>query len=452
MRGRLATEYSGHDGIIKRCMRNMYYEPTPNGDNPFVLYQRGGLVKVDQLGAGPIRDSFRWQGHRIVVSGTDVFFDSIHIGNIPGDDLCRHAFSDDEVVIISAGLAWYITSVSVTQIVDPDIFPVLTDVLVAAGRFLYFNATNGQFQWSEVGDAQNIDGASFATADENSSHVLVAAANLVDDIVMFLDGAAEWWSPTTDITAPFQRSPGRRYNKGIAARNTTVFLDNTIFYLGSDKQIYRASSVPVRVSNFDIEDLIEDVSDVDLPSCSAFGVVKGGHTFYVLNLVGKGTWAFDVASGKWAEWVTWGKDRFRITVGDVDLLGDFYSGNIYQLDKTVCQDDGDPLERVVTGHVPVAVASIPNFNLWLDATGGVGNPVDPASAPVVEMRFSDNDGYDYSNWMVAPLGAIGRRDDTSKAIWVMLGAIRAPGRMYQFRCTDPAIFAPSGIRVNEARL
>lgn len=448
----LAIEYSGHEGVTKRRFTNMYFEQTPNGPQKSVRYQRPGLVLNNTFGAGPIRCSFLWQGHRILVSNTDVFFDGLRIGAVPGTDLCRFAVSDEEVVIIGAQQAWYVTSAAVNKITDPDIFPSICDVLFLSGRFLYLSAVDSQFQWSAVGDAQNIDGLDFATADENSSQILVGGFILNDDMVLFMGSATEWWSSNDDVNAPYIRSPGRKYNKGLAARNTTVLLDNTVFWLGSDKQVYRASSVPQRVSNFDIEDLIEGIADADFTDASAFGQVLGGHTYFVLNLPDKGTWALDIASGKFAEWKTWNKDRFRITVADETLLGDLYSGNVYTFNKNTFLDDGDPIERILTAFIPIKAGSVINFNLCLKCMRGPGlMPPGYGSDPKVEMRFSDNDGYNYTNWMEAPLGLIGDRTDDAKAIWYQLGAMVAPGRIFEFRCTDPIFWAPVEIVFNEMR-
>lgn len=443
-----AIGYRNRDGVMTRRLKNLYVEHANDGVSQFIFRSRPGLVKTTTLGAGPIRCRFIWSGHSIVVSNTDVYYDNIRVGTVLGADLCCHAASDSQIVVVGDGKAYIVTSVSVTQITDPDLFLSICDVVFKGGRFVYFNALNSQFQWSALGDATTIVGTDFATADEDDSpRVGRAMGLLVDDIVMFMDEVTEWWSIADSGTAPFVRSPGRRYNKGIVARATRVFLDNTLYFLGSDKMIYRASSVAVKVSTLDIDALLESVDDLSL--ASAFGVVVGGHSFYVIYIPTKGSFALDVASGEWQEWGTWNKSRFRIQVADGDVLGDGYSGNLYSFDRTTYTDDTDPLERVLSAYFPLQAGSVANFNLHLQCARGVGLISGYGSAPVVEMRFTDNDYGDFSNWLTTTLGAMGDRTDNAKAIWTQLGAVRAPGRLYEFRCTDPVMFAPRVVHVNE---
>lgn len=447
----LSVGYSGVKGVMKRRMRNMFLEKTPQGPTPTIRRPRPGLVLSQTLGSGPIRCSFLWQGHRIVVSDTDCFYDGFRIGTMPGSDMCRFATSDEEVVIGANNKAFKITSIAVTQLVDPDIFANVVDVLFLSGRFLYLDGNSSQFQWSAIGDCTTVDGLDFATADENSTHILRAGFVLNDDIIFHTDQSSEWWSPSTDGDSPFQRSPGRKYTKGILSRNTTVLLDNTEYFLGSDKMVYRASAVPTRASNHDIESIIAELTDANLSQCSAFPLVLSGHSFYVLNLPLLGSWALDVATGEWAEWHTWNTNRFRGTVYDGELVGDVYSGNMYKFSLNSHADDVDPLERVVSAYLPLNNGTLRNFNLLLRAVRGVGNIVAPATNPVVEIRYSDNDGTNFSNWHHAKLGAIGDQGDTAKAFWTQLGAIVPPGRLYEFRCTDPVYFCPFNVQVNEVR-
>lgn len=427
----------------------MFLEMTPEGPTPTVRRPRPGLDLNQTLGSGPIRMSAQWVGNRIVVSDTDCFFNGIRIGLIPGSDMCRFANSDDEFVIGANNTAFKITSTTVAQITDPDLFVNVIDVLFSAGRFLYLDGSSSQFQWSALGDCTTIDGLDFATADENSSHILRAGFVLTDDILFHTDQSSEWWVPSVDGDAPYQRSPGRKYTKGIAARNTTSLVDNTEYFLGHDKMVYRASAVPVRVSTHDMEDLIAQVTDTDISTCSAFSYVVGGHSFYALNLPGLGTWALDVATNKWTEWHTWNRDRFRGTVFDGELLGDQYSGAMFKFNLDTHVDYLDPLERVVSAYIPLNSGSFRNFNALLRCIRGAGNIIDPGSDPVVEMRISDNDGTNFSVWRIATLGKIGDHGDTAKALWTQLGAVVSPGRLYEFRCTDPVYFSPFDLLINE---
>lgn len=446
----LASEYSGHPGVLVQRVFNMYYERTPQGPTPSIRLPRLGLVSALELGLGPIRCTFDWLGHRIVVSGVQVYYDgSLLTGNIPGFDLCRFALSEDEIVIVASGKAYTVTGTNVTQITDPDIFMNVVDVVLLAGRFVYFDGDSSRFQWSDVGDATTIDGLSFATADENSSRVLRAAFVLLDDIVMFMDGATEWWSAADSGDDPYQRSPGRKYSTGIAARATTVLADNTIFFLGSDRKVYRASSVPVRVSSHDVEDVIDQLSETELVQCSAISVEFKGHLFYLLNLPGHGTFVLDISTGKWFEWGSYGRDRFRVSVAGDGLFGDAFTGKLFRFSPSSYYDLDEVIQKIVSVYLPLNSGYARMSNMYLQTARGVGVATGQGSDPVVEMRYSDNDGSDFTPWMVAPLGTQGDKKDTAKAVWTQLGAARAPGRLVEFRCSDPVLFAPQLVTFNE---
>jgi hypothetical protein len=89
--------------------------------------------------------------------------------------------------------------------------------------------------------------------------------------------------------------------------------------------------------------------------------------------------------------------------------------------------------------------------LALHCSKGVGLPSGYGSEPVVEMRYSDHEGGDFTNWMEEPLGEIGDRTKGAMALWVGLGSFQAPGRLCEFRCTDPVYFSCYQVAYNEPR-
>ena len=112
-----------------------------------------------------------------------------------------------------------------------------------------------------------------------------------------------------DADLPFQRSSGRQFSRGCAARDTVVVLDNAVFFLGDDRIVYRAEEAPKRVSTFGIEERLRKCASIGDASALSFTV--DGHAFYLLNIPGEGSFAFDVSSGQWAEWQSYGRKTFR---------------------------------------------------------------------------------------------------------------------------------------------
>lgn len=446
----LSLAAAGRTKVIDSRIVNMYFEPTPDGPSRDARFGRPGLVVAAERGGGPVTANFDWQGFNFTVSGNSVWRDNENIGFVLAGDDTRYATSDTEIVIVTGGRAYYVTTTDVTPISDTDLPDPVIDVIQRTnGRFVYLGA-DGRWYYSEVGDARTIDPLSFNTADQAPDN-LMAAINVGDSFVLFGKNSGEWWYDTGDNDAPFQRSNGRAYRKGLAARQTLVEADNAGFFLGSDRVVYRMAADPQRVSTYDIEDAIRRVPDADLPDAWAFSTYFGGHTWYVLSLPGQSTWAFDISQNKWQEWKTWNKPNFRVRTANGAVLGDQYSGKIMSFDQHVYTDVDDPLERVIGVYLPVKSGNAKNWNLMLGALRGVGLPTGYGSQPVVEMRYSDGDGRVWSNWMEAPLGVMGDFGEGAKAIWDQLGSVKAPGRLYEFRVTDPVEFTPYIVKYNEVR-
>lgn len=464
----LSLHDGGREPVLRLRFVNMYPEQTPQGPGTEARYQRAGLYSAAQYGGGPIQALQHWVGpdpgaeeFLITISGGSVYRDNVNIGVIdpfldptwfPRGKRIHCARSETQFMACSNGKLYSIDLNSVTQVATTGILPAgVRDIAFLGGRFLYIlDDDSGEFFYSDIGDGTTISGLSLATASEDDPFPLIAAWDLADDIYFFTSETTEIWYVSADPANPYQRSQGRRYNKGLLAQDSVELIDNSLFWLGHDRQIYRSGAIPVRVSNFDIEDRIRRLTDQEVKQCYSFGATIGGHNLYVIHLMSQGSWAYDIPSRTWAEWQSYNKDRFRAFCSDdtFRLFGDYYLGHLMGMDGDQHRDfDGvggfDPIERVVSAFYPLKKGRHVNFNVILMATRGVGGRV--------EMRWSDHEGHDWSPWLTANLGGIGERGEEAKAVWSMLGGMSPPGRLYEFRCTDDCFFAPYQLRVDEER-
>lgn len=448
----LKLQDGGRQQLLIQRLVNMYVETTPEGPVATARYQRPGLYVVAERGGGPVRASFLHKGFRYTVSGPTVWRDGVNIGLVPAEGQCRFAFSDEEVVIVAGDRAYYVTTTEVTRISDPDL-PYVRDVIVAAGRFIYVVADeSGMFYYSAINDAQTIDGLSFASAEANPDAIL-GAATMGEAIGFFGRITTEWHYPTLDPNNPFQRSQGRTYDKGCLALQTIRMADNILHFVGNDRMVYKAAQTPLKVSTPKIDDLLRKQTEEQFAENSAFSVTFGGHTFYVLNIVGYGTHALNVGQKLWAEWKSWGEDRFRVSTCEEGFMGDALSGRIMGFNGQQFTDFDDvPIERITSTFQPLKSGFIRNFSLALHCQQGVGTlPGTRGERPVVEMRFSDHLGQDWSPWLEAPLGVHGQRGKEALAHWTNLGTFPSPGRAFEFRCSDPVEFTPYMVSFNEWR-
>lgn len=453
--------YQREGGLPPSRLVNLFAEDAPSGPLPFKTQQgragnvripRGGLVSSASDGSGPIRGAFSRQGvfsgARFAVSATTLYRDGVSLGTVTGSDRVRWAASSNQLVLVANRRAYVYDGATFAQITDADL-PEVVDVVFLAGRFVFMARNSSRFYWAEVSDAANVDALSFASAeslpDFNTGALVVA-----DEMCVFGGDSVEFFQAdsTAANTEVFQPAQGRRYSKGCLARDTIILVDNAAFFVGADRIVFRCvSEGPKRISDHGIEEALRHCADIT--ACFAFAAIQDGHTFYVLTIPGVATHAFDVETQKWAIWSTHLRDTFRATCAYVSggdtYLGDDTDGTIWKLTPGVHTDGDDPIERLVTGWLPVDEGR-PRCNAVVVEMGRApGNENAPGDDPVVELCFSDDGGNTFSRWRQASIGKMG--EYRRRAAFRILGMMRAPGRLFMLRCSDPvwAVFVAINI-------
>jgi hypothetical protein len=169
--------------------------------------------------------------------------------------------------------------VTLTPIADPD-FP--TGDL---GQKIYF---------SDLGDGSVWTALDFFSAESNPD-ALRTHITSHGNLLLFGEAQLEYWTPTGDAALPFQKSQGSEQERGCLAAESVVGLDNTIFFLGDDRVVYKVLDFrPVRVSHHALEATLETVSLADLNAARAFAYTQSGHYFYCLTIADV-TWVYDSA-------------------------------------------------------------------------------------------------------------------------------------------------------------
>jgi hypothetical protein len=474
-------DFSRSFGFPATRLRNMITEATPmREERPYtplvglreVHYSRPGLVGAYKPGVGPIRCLFAAPpalgGRTIAVSGAQAWdlTSGTGLGTVGGTDLVRVAVSRTQVVLVASGAA-YLMDATTNGAFAPmtnTVLPPVLDVAYLGDRFIYALIGSDTFYWSEIDDAATIDGLSFATA-EASPDPIVALAVLAGQLVIFGTASVETWQVGTDAAAPFTPAIGQGYQRGCASRDAVAFLDNALFWIGENRVVYRTQDVPQRVSSSSIEDKLRQCSDI--AACTGFAATFEGHEFYVLNVPGVGTYAYDASRigtqagaygdsfsrGEWGEWTSFGRPRFRgqcaLALNGAVLVGDDRTNDVWTMEVGVYRDGLDPLVRTASAFIKVEEGTPRCDNLVLHCVTGVGTAVDPGSAPVTEMRYSDDQGRTFGPWRPASSGAMGRY--SQRVTWRRLGQMRAPGRLVEVRVGDPVNAAFSHLELNAAR-
>lgn len=436
---------------------NMMVEKDPtNQVDGLVRFQRPGLAAFTSIGTGRIRGIFRRYGvlgsRYIVVSGASAYIvtedgTATRIGEISGLDLVCIDGSEDRVIIVADGIAYSTDGSTLTTIAMPDSVGV-SSVAYIGGYFVLVQITSQRFWWLAPGDLVP-DALSFASA-ENAPDNIVRVIRLLDELWFFGQQTTEVFQLTGSLDAPFQPVLGRLYEKGCANKDTAFVLDNTLFWVGNDFIVYRADTTPVRISDHSMEERLRLAGADDL---RAWAFALDGHTVYCVRAGDVGTFNFDVESSTWGRFKSHGQEAWRAHIGtqvsgDAIVAGDDRTGALWLLDPEQSNDDGDPLERELTGGITVIGSPQKCKSLELVTAVGWADITGDATNPLVQMRFSDDGGNLWSSWIEMPLGLQGKYK--TEVTWRRLGIMTAPGRIFTFRMTDDAIFRVSYARINEA--
>ena len=317
---------------------------------------------------------------------------------------------------------------------------------------------------SEINDGGNELGLDFLAVNDSPAN-LVGVGVLNDQLVMFSASAVSFWAVSSDPAAPFTPALGRGFQRGCASRDTIALADNALIWVGDNGVVYRSVNTPERVSSSSVEDAIRQCRNWG--AMNAFAATFEGQEFYVLNVPGVGTYAYDISRassaesaygasfgrGEWAIWESYGRDQFRGRVAAyVDgtvYAGDDSSNDVWEMQVGAWSDGPDPLVRQASAFIKVEEGRPRMDALICHCVTGVGNPVDPGSMPVVEMRYSDDLGRTFSRWRASSLGAQGVYK--ARPYWQRLGQMRAPGRLIEVRASDPVDVAFSHLELNPLR-
>jgi hypothetical protein len=429
---------------------NMLVEQTATNQYDGVDHiQRPGLTKLMNIGPNPIQGIFRqagtFGGDFLLAQGAELYRvaegsdTATFIGDFDGTGRFTAAATATRAVMVTDGQAYRTDGVTLVDIVMPDDRPA-GSVAQLNGYFIIPQEGSARFYWIEPGQ-DDPDGLSFATTESSPGNIL-KIERVGDELWFFKQEGIEVWTPTGDPDLPFQRTPGRNYDKGARSKDAICRFDNSVAWVGNDGIVYRGDNTPVRMSTNSIEEQIRKSSDY-----LAWSFAFDGHTCYCLTLT-QGTWVYDVSSQQWSQFRSYGYDFWRAHVGDAGdrlvLCGDSETGNVYFLDAENNTDDGEPLEREVMGGLPVPRTPVRCDSICLYASAGT--TPDPNEYPKVRISWSD-DLETYGDFQDVSMGRQGQYGNGIRLN--RLGMMRYPGRLWKFSATGDFVFTVHAAVYNE---
>lgn len=407
-----------------------------------VKHLRGapGLEEFGEVGLGPIRGQSTMEDIEYVVSGTELYEVDQYgvetlIGTVAGTGRVSMANNGYQLVIVN-GTEGYVYNNQTTvfgQITSPAFQAAYTCAFL--DQYIIFDGPDATFFISALGDATTFDALDFQTAEASPDGVL---AVLVDHLELWVFGetTVEIYQDTGNPDFPLERIAGVIIERGLGARYTPQKMDNSVYWLGEDGMVYLASGyTPQRISTFPIE---QDIQSQDYSNAFAFTYRSNGHWYYVLCLPDGKTWVFDASTKLWHRRKSFELDRWRANsysfCYNKHLIGDFEDGTLWEMKDDVYTEGDDPLivERYTQiTHANQAPLFCHSLELLFDT--GHGETNDPYLTPLVDMRFSDDGGRNWSTMYQRSIGQIGQYAIPVK--FPRLG--RFLNRLFHIRVSDP---------------
>lgn len=303
-------------------------------------------------------------------------------------------------------------------------------------RIVGIQNNSQKFGWTALGNAKSVQALDFYSA-EGAPDGLVSMIASERELLMLGEYTAEVWYSVggSDV---FQRAQSEFIQAGCAAAFSAQLCGETPVWLSRDKngQARVLAGRGQRISTRAIE---ERFDGIDLKQARAYTYSDAGSTFYCLNVPKvRTTLVYDLTFGQWHE-------RAELVNGDYRpwrptchafAYGQHYFGTsdgaIYRADKTVHTFGGD----VKCRSRVAPVVSVPSRKLLRFPMAEV--VCEKGTAKKVMLRWSDDNGANWSNWHEEQNGATG--EYAQRVRWNRLG--KAFDRVFEMRMTDAAPFNP----------
>jgi hypothetical protein len=269
-----------------------------------------------------------------------------------------------------------------------------------------------------------------------------------------------WYnSGAADFT--FQQLAGAYIEHGTVAPYSVVTQDLSVYWISQDRQGQRmvmrgANYLAERVSTHAVENSLSKYPTV--ADAVSYCYQQKGHIFYMTSFpAANDTWCWDEASSDWHQraWTDaqGNLNRHRSNVGapvyGKTLVGDWENGTLYSMSPDVFTDAGTPISRIRAFPHSIADMSRISYRQFIAdmAPGDDDGSLDGSSAaspPMVSLRWSDDRGATWGNYIETSLGASGQYSVT--LTWRRLGLAR--DRVFELSWSSPAKTALNGAYVD----
>jgi len=367
------------------------------------------------------------------------------LGEIPGTDFCTFASTIYGIAVVGDGGLFLYDGVTLLVVEIPD-EQTVTDVTSLDNYFIIGSSGTNKFYWILPGES-TIDPLSFASAERNPDDI-VSVMSVGDELWILGQSTAEVFVDSGDVNAPFVRISGRAYQTGCVDKHSVVrtLKDSLpcLVWVTPSKEVILAQGVPSKISNESIEEVLKRSS-----TFTAWSFRTNRHDFYVLSTE-VATLVYDLTTGLWYRWSTYLKDTWNAVSGihieDAVYCITNFDGQVYKLSYDSVDTGVDYLVCEVSGFIPnISTNSIICNNIHLFLNYGFSNSY--LVYPVIEVRWSDDGGHTWSDYVQGSVGSQGLYD--TYVGFRSLGRINRPGRFIEIRFSEIQSFRFDGATFND---
>jgi hypothetical protein len=357
----------------------------------------------------------------------------------------RNNNSPPDVIVVTENGAFQVVETP-TPAVNPFTVPgSAPNSVFGIDGYLVFTAFDGHAYASNL-NSTTMNSLSFGQADAKPDG-LVRGIAFSGRALFFGVQSLEIWIDVGAQPFPFQRSTVTPLGllATFAVAGWEDGFGDTLLWVANDYTVRELQGYSaVKVSPPDLDRLI--YRDPNPSNLLANVYMVDGHAMW--NITGTSySWTYDIGAQRWHERASYLTQQWRglqtVNAYNQWLIGDRKTGNIYKIDPTNHREDADPLvARIESGPVenfPARVrVAMAGFKLET-GTGSITG-IDPIQTdPTVQISWSDDGGYNWSNPL---LRKFGRQGITRSNIQVNnTGMSTSFGRRWRLEIADPVYFS-----------
>lgn len=371
------------------------------------------------------------------------------LGTIPGVERCIMADDGINLFIVSNEMVHHYNSDNgtITRITDPDIDGAKS-VDFINNQFIY---TKDKFTTiSNVGDGTQASSLNIIGA-ETKPDKLVRDYVFEQIIWRFGERTIEGWWNSGVGQPPIERLDGQMFDVGCVSKYSITQTDEFFYWLGDDYAIYRATGGAKQRLSTDaisnelrkfpvISDAIGNTFTIQGQNFYMITFPSGGKTFVNNESLGQNGW-FELSSGT-NNAVYQGSEV--ISCYGKNLVSDFTTGKIYELDLNTYLNNGESIrrERVLQAIDGRLIGGqqrnrVGMDRLYINMETGVGLIEGQGENPRIMVEYSDDGG---NTWAHGSWPRVGRLGEFVLLVeWDNLGTFY--NRIIRVSTTDPVNYS-----------